>query len=74
MTSNISAEAIKGMINYAHLVSFCPPDHVGDLKKAARKKRSALAKGEGLKMKEFMKAVQKEAVRKQKSEVSEKDY
>ena len=53
MTNKIHAEAIKKMICYYYLVSFCPPEHVSDLKKASKKLRMRLAKDVGLKMKEF---------------------
>ena len=53
MSKPISAEAVKKMISYYYLVSFCPPEYVSDLKKTSKKLRSRLAKDADLKMKEF---------------------
>jgi hypothetical protein len=57
MSKSINAEAVKKMICYYYLVSFCPPEYVSDLKKASRKLRTGAAKSAGLKMKEFTTAV-----------------
>jgi hypothetical protein len=53
MTNKINAEAVKKMIGYYYLVSFCPPEYVSDLKKASKGLRTGLAKAAGLKMKDF---------------------
>ena len=57
MTQDIHPTAVKGMISYCYLVAFCPPAHIGALKKASQKNRTALAKLAGLKMADFVKAV-----------------
>lgn len=56
MTNQINAAAVKRMISYYYLVSFCPPEYVGDLKKTSKNLRSELAKDAGLKMKDFIAA------------------
>lgn len=53
MTNQINAVAVKKMIGYYYLVSFCPPEYVSDLKKASKGLRTGLAKDAGLKMKDF---------------------
>ncbi len=53
MTTQPSPTAIKGMISYYYLVAFCPPAHIKQLKKASQKTRRALAKADGLKVKEM---------------------
>ena len=53
MPNPISAEAVKKMICYYYLVSFCPPEYVSDLKKASKGLRTGLAKDSGSKMKDF---------------------
>lgn len=53
MSNSVNAEAVKKMICYYYLVSFCPPEYVSDLKKASKKLRAGAAKSAGLKMKEF---------------------
>jgi hypothetical protein len=63
MANPISAEALNKMINYYYMVSFCPPQHIKDLKKASQKTRTRLARGAGLKMKEFTDLVQPEVAR-----------
>ena len=57
MPKPITAEAVKKMISYYYLVSFCPPEYVSDLKKTSKKLRSGLSKDAGLKMKDFTAAV-----------------
>jgi len=57
MTESIHPTAIKKMISYYYLVNFCPPAHIKQLKKASQKMRSALSKQSGLKMKDFLDAV-----------------
>ncbi len=60
MSNSVNAEAVKKMICYYYLVSFCPPEYVSDLKKASRKLRTGAAKSAGLKMKAFTDAVVQE--------------
>ena len=42
-----SPAAIKQLINYFYLLSFCPPDYVGELKKASQPMRRTLWAGQG---------------------------
>jgi hypothetical protein len=53
MAKSISAKAITEMINYYYLVSFCPPGHLGELKKTGQKLRGKLATEAGVKAKAF---------------------
>ncbi len=53
MTTQPSPSTIKTMISYYYLVAFCPPSHIKQLKKASQKTRRALAKADGLKVKEM---------------------
>ena len=41
------------MMNYYYLVSFCPPENVGELNKFSQKMRAKLAREAGLKMDAF---------------------
>lgn len=53
MAKPISIAVVTRMINYYYLVSFCPPEYVGELKKASRTMREKLAREAGLKMDAF---------------------
>jgi len=57
MTNPINAEALREMICYYYLVGYCPPEHVGDLKKSGKQLRTDAARKAGMKMKPFIEAV-----------------
>jgi hypothetical protein len=63
MATPISATAVQQIINYYYLVSFCPPQHVGDLKKASRRMWGKLVKDAGLKSGAFADLVAPEVAR-----------
>lgn len=56
MTNTIAADLMLKTINYYYLVNYCPPSHVGELKKKARAYRKALADGAGMKVGDYFKA------------------
>lgn len=63
MVKTIHPAAIKKMISYYYLVSFCPPRYIDILKEASLELRNRLAEGAGCKMQEFKDLVVPEVAR-----------
>jgi hypothetical protein len=63
MASPIHPAAIKKMICFYYLVSYCPPEHVSELKKVSQKMRGRLVNDAGLNMDQFADLVIPEVAR-----------
>ena len=53
MATQIPADSLMRTISYYYLVTFCPPNFIGDLKKAGEPMRKSLADQAGMEMEDF---------------------
>lgn len=63
MTKSIGAAAIAGMLNYYYMVSFCPPEYVGEIEKASQKMRTGFALEAGMELNAFNNLIAPELAR-----------
>ncbi|MBN1266382.1 MAG: hypothetical protein JXA25_12870 [Anaerolineales bacterium] len=61
MSPVLSAEAIRKMVSYYYLLSYCPPQHFGNLRDASLGMRTRLAAQAALSLEEFTRAAAAEA-------------
>lgn len=53
MTTTLPARGLKQAISYYYLVTYCPPDHISELKKVSRPLRKSLADQVEIKLAEY---------------------
>ena len=61
MSPVLSAQAIRKMVSYYYLLSYCPPQHFSDLREASLGMRTRLAAKAGLSLDDFTRAAAAEA-------------